>query len=35
VAKRNGPKRSQSSERDPQLGITKAGNAYLQSLLIE
>src|ERR1700728_312611 len=29
------PKRSQSGERDPQLGITKAGNAYLRSLLIE
>jgi transposase len=28
-------KRSQSGERDPQLGITKAGNAYLRSLLIE
>jgi transposase len=23
------PKRSQSGERDPQLGITKTGNAYL------
>jgi transposase len=29
------PRRSQSGERDPQLGITKAGNAYLRSLLIE
>jgi len=29
------PKRSQSGERDPQLGITKTGNAYLRSLLIE
>jgi transposase len=29
------PKRSQSGERDPQLGITKAGNAYLRSLLME
>jgi transposase len=29
------PKGSQSGERDPQLGITKAGNAYLPSLLIE
>jgi transposase len=29
------PKRSQSGERDPQLDITKAGNAYLRSLLIE
>src|SRR6202522_209089 len=29
------PKRSQSGDRDPQLGITKAGNAYLRSLLIE
>jgi transposase len=29
------PKRSQSGERDPQLGITKAGNVYLRSLLIE
>ena len=29
------PKRSQSGEPDPQLGITKAGNAYLRSLLIE
>src|ERR1700733_930038 len=29
------PKRSQSGEPDPQLGITKAGNVYLRSLLIE
>lgn len=29
------PKRSQSGDRDPQLGITKAGNSYLRSLLIE
>jgi hypothetical protein len=29
------PKRSQSGEHDPQLGITQAGNAYLRSLLIE
>src|ERR1700730_18221803 len=29
------PRRSQSGDRDPQLGITKAGNVYLQSLLIE
>ncbi len=27
--------RSQSGEHDPQLGITKVGNAYLRSLLIE
>ena len=27
--------RSQSGDRDPQLGITKAGNGYLRSLLIE
>jgi transposase len=29
------PKRSQSGDRDPQLGITKAGNIYLRSLLVE
>lgn len=29
------PRRDQSGERDPQLGITKAGNAYLRSLLVE
>ena len=29
------PRRSQSGDRDPQLGITKAGNGYLRSLLIE
>src|SRR5258705_765807 len=29
------PRRSQSVDRDPQLGITKAGNVYLRSLLIE
>jgi transposase len=29
------PRRNQSGERDPQLGITKAGNVYLRSLLIE
>jgi transposase len=29
------PRRSQSGEHDPQLGITKAGNVYLRSLLIE
>ena len=29
------PRRSQSGDRDPQLGITKASNVYLRSLLIE
>jgi transposase len=29
------PKRSQSGEQDPQLGITKAGNSYLRWLLVE
>ncbi len=29
------PKRSQSGDRDPQLGITRAGNIYLRSLLVE
>ena len=29
------PRRSQSGERGPQLGITKAGNTYLRSLLVE
>jgi transposase len=29
------PRHSQSGDRDPQLGITKAGNTYLRSLLIE
>ena len=29
------PRRSQSGERNPQLGITKAGNVYLRSLLVE
>jgi transposase len=29
------PRRSPSGDRDPQLGITKAGNVYLRSLLIE
>ncbi|MGI8959273.1 MAG: IS110 family transposase [Bryobacteraceae bacterium] len=29
------PKRSQSGERDPGLGITKAGNGYLRTLLVE
>ena len=29
------PKRSQSGEHDPQLGITKAGNSYLRTLLTE
>jgi transposase len=29
------PRRGQSGERDPQLSITKAGNVYLRSLLIE
>ena len=29
------PRRCQSGDRDPQLGITKAGNVYLRSLLIE
>src|ERR1700691_6334070 len=29
------PRRSQSGDRDPQLGITKAGNTYLRSLLVE
>src|SRR5271167_1690831 len=28
-------RRSQSGDRDPQLGITKAGNIYLRSLLVE
>jgi transposase len=28
-------RRSQSGDRDPHLGITKAGNVYLRSLLIE
>ncbi|HTF67753.1 MAG TPA: IS110 family transposase, partial [Edaphobacter sp.] len=28
------PRRSQSGDRDPQFGITKAGNVYLRSLLI-
>jgi transposase len=28
------PKRDQSGDRDPQLRITKAGNAYLRSLLV-
>ena len=31
----SGPKLSQSGDRDPQIGITKAGNVYLRSLLIE
>jgi transposase len=29
------PRRDQSGSHDPQLGITKAGNAYLRSLLVE
>jgi transposase len=29
------PRRSQSGDRDPQLGITQAGNGYLRHLLIE
>jgi transposase len=29
------PRRSRYGDRDPQLGITKAGNVYLRSLLIE
>ena len=29
------PKRNQSGEHDPQLGITKAGNSYLRRLLTE
>jgi transposase len=29
------PRRSQSGDRDPQLGITKAGTIYLRSLLVE
>jgi transposase len=29
------PRRSQSGDPDPQLGITKAGNVYLRSLLVE
>jgi transposase len=29
------PRRSQSGARDPQLGITKAGNVSLRSLLVE
>jgi hypothetical protein len=29
------PRRNQSGDRDPQLGITKAGNVYLRSLLID
>jgi transposase len=29
------PRRCQSGDRDPQLGITKAGNVYLRSPLIE
>lgn len=29
------PKKSQSGEHDPQLGITRAGNRYARSLLVE
>jgi transposase len=29
------PRRSQSGERDPQLGISKAGNGYLRFLLVQ
>lgn len=29
------PRQQQSGERDPQLGITKSGNGYLRSLLVE
>ena len=28
------PRRSQSSQRDPELGITKAGDCFLRSLLV-
>lgn len=29
------PRRDQSGSSDPQLGITKVGNGYLRSLLVE
>src|SRR3569833_378947 len=29
------PRRDQSGNHDPQLGITKAGNKYLRNLLVE
>jgi hypothetical protein len=29
------PRRSQSGDHDPQLGIAKAGNVYLRTLLVE
>ena len=29
------PRRDQSGDHDPQLGITKAGNVYLRTLLTE
>ena len=29
------PKQRQSGERDPQLGISKAGNGYLRKLLVQ
>jgi transposase len=29
------PRRSQSGDSDPQLGITKAGNGYLRQLVVE
>jgi transposase len=29
------PRRNQSGQRDPQLGISKAGNVYLRSLLVQ
>jgi transposase len=29
------PRQAQSGERDPQLGITKAGNSYLRKLLVQ
>ncbi|MBE0609511.1 MAG: IS110 family transposase [Dehalococcoidia bacterium] len=29
------PRQRQSGERDPQLGITKSGDRYLRSLLVE
>jgi transposase len=29
------PRRSQSGDRDPQLGITKTGNSYLRVLLVQ
>jgi hypothetical protein len=29
------PRQNQSGERDPQLGISKAGNGYLRKLLVQ